>query len=109
MSREDSPAGRLGSGPGSPHRPSDPAAYADPDADGQGPRDEREGWWARGSGWWGRAGRDVGTPGWWAVTAAVVTLAVIVVAGAVVLAVGLLRRRRTPADGPDAAPGAPVE
>jgi thiol-disulfide isomerase/thioredoxin len=61
---------------------------------------------ARGSGWWGRAGRDVGPPGWWAVTAAVVTLAVIVVAGAVVLAVGPLRRRRTPAD---AAAGAPVE
>jgi thiol-disulfide isomerase/thioredoxin len=37
------------------------------------------------------------------VTAAVVTLAVIVVAGAVVLAVGLLRRRRTPAAGPSAA------
>ena len=47
-------------------------------------------------------------------TAAVVTLAVIVVAGAVVLAVGLLRRRRTPsgpsAAGPSAAatPGVPV-
>jgi thiol-disulfide isomerase/thioredoxin len=39
-------------------------------------------------------------------TAAVVTLAVIVVAGAVVLAVGLLRRRGGP--GPADAPGAPV-
>jgi thiol-disulfide isomerase/thioredoxin len=41
-------------------------------------------------------------------TAAVVTLAVIVVAGAVVLVVGLLRRRGAPTDGPGAA-GAPVE
>ncbi|MDT7742912.1 MAG: hypothetical protein QOE59_1990 [Actinomycetota bacterium] len=39
-------------------------------------------------------------------TAAVVTLAVVVVAGAVVLAVGLLRRRRAPEAGPGGPEGA---